>query len=119
MVNVLPDSLNTPMPHGLVTRISSQPSPSKSPIGPKRLSPVFSSQPPKRVPLAAMTTGVKLPPSLRSSAMPHGLVTSISARPSPSKSPIRSKRLSPLLSSQPPKRVPFAAITGEVSVLPS
>ena len=50
--------------------------------------------------------------------MPQGLVTRISARPSPSKSPTGPNELSAVLSSQPPKRVPLGAIIGTVNVLP-
>jgi hypothetical protein len=83
---VLPDSLRIPIPHGLVTKISVLRSPSKSANKSNRLSAVFSSHPPNRVPLGAIIGAFKvLPDSLRI-PIPHGLVTKISARPSPSKS---------------------------------
>ncbi len=47
--------------------------------------------------------------------MPHGLENTISARPSPSKSPTGPNRLSPVCRFQPPKRVPLAAIIGAAS----
>ena len=94
------------------------PSPSKSPTGPKRLSAVLSSQPPNRVPFGAIIERVKVAPDSLKMPMPHGLVTSISSRPSPSKSPTGPKRLSAVFSSQPPKRVPLGAIIGAASVPP-
>src|SRR5215210_5914727 len=118
-VNVPPDSLSTPTPHGLETRISARPSPSKSPTGPKLLSAVLSSQPPKRVPFGAIMRTLSVPPESFRTPIPHGLVTRISAAPSPSKSPTGPNELSPVFSSQPPNRVPFGAIIGTVNVPPA
>src|SRR5215210_725726 len=118
-VNVPPDSLSTPTPHGLDTRISACPSPSKSPTGPNVLSPVLSSQPPKRVPLGAIMRTLSVPPESFSTPIPHGLVTRISAAPSPSKCPTGPNEFSPVFSSQPPNRVPFGAIIGAPMVVPA
>src|SRR5215210_6442119 len=101
-VNVPSESFSTPIPHGLVTRISAAPSPSKSPTGPNELSPVFSPQPPNRVPFGAIIGAPMLAPTCSSTPRPHGLVTSSSARPSPSYSAAGPNALSPVLSSQPP-----------------
>src|SRR3954471_23000134 len=118
MLNVEPLSFMIPMPHGLDTRISARPSSSKSPTGPNVLSAVLSSQPPKRVPFGAIIGTLIVAPLSLNTPMPHGLVTRISARPSPSKSPTGPNVLSAVLSSQPPKRVPFGAIIGAVIVAP-
>src|SRR5215210_2627177 len=118
-VNVPPDSLSTPTPHGLDTRISARPSPSKSPTGPKELSAVLSSQPPNRVPFGAIMTALSVPPESFSTPIPHGLVTRISAAPSPSKSPTGPNELSAVLSSQPPNRVPLGAIIGAAMLVPA
>src|SRR5262245_55510278 len=75
------------MPQGLDTNISTLLSPSKSPIRSYRLSAVFSSQPPNRVPFGAMIGDDSVLPESFSSPTPHGLETGISALPSPSKSP--------------------------------
>src|SRR5207244_1702359 len=117
-VNGPPDSLSTPTPHGLDTRIAAWPSPSKSPTGPNELSPVLSSQPPKRVPFGAIIGTANVPPDSLSTPTPQGLDTRISAWPSPSKSPTGPNELSPVLSSQPPKRVPLGAIIGAAIVDP-
>ena len=117
-LKVSPSSLRMPMPHGLRTMISSAPSPSKSPTGPKRLSSVLSNQPSKRVPLRLIRGLRKVEPWTLRIPMPQGLVTRISWRPSPSKSPTGPNRLSPVLSNQPPKRVPLGLISGLVKVLP-
>jgi hypothetical protein len=74
------------MPHGLLTKISSRPSPSKSPSASNRLSPVLSSQPPKRVPFCAITGAASVFPDHCRMPMPHGLLTKTSERRSPSKS---------------------------------
>src|SRR6185503_13261617 len=97
---------------------STRPSPSKSPTGPNELSPVFNSHPPKRVPLGDIVGTVSVPPDSLSTPMPHGLVTRISAWPSPSKSPTGPNTLSAVLSSHPPNRVPFGAIIGAASLAP-
>src|SRR5262245_23127083 len=115
---VEPDSLNMPMPHGLDTRISSWPSPSKSPAGPNVLSPGLSSQTPKRVPFGAIIGTLIVAPDSLNTPMPHGLATSVSVRRSPSRSPAGPNELSPVLSSQPPKRVPFGAIIGTLKLVP-
>src|SRR4051812_3682196 len=57
-------------------------------------------------------------PDCFSRPAPHGLVTTISTAPSLSKSPAGPNVLSAVLSSQPPKRVPFGAIIGTVKVPP-
>src|SRR3990172_91695 len=118
-LSVFPDNLRIPIPHGLVTRISALPSPSKSATGPKRLSAVFSSHPPNLVPLGAIIGAFSVLPACLRIPMPHGLVTRISALPSPSKSATGPKRLSAVFSSHPPNLVPFGAIIGAFSVLPA
>src|SRR3972149_6086060 len=117
-LSVFPDNLRIPIPHGLVTRISALPSPSKSATGPKRLSAVFSSHPPNLVPLGAIIGALSVVPDNLRIPMPHGLVTRISARPSPSKSAVGPKRLSAVFSSHPPNLVPLGAIIGALSVVP-
>ena len=70
---VLPLRLRIPIPQGLRTTISSLPSASKSPTGPKRLSAVLRSQPSNRVPLG-LSAGVEIvPPSMLKMPMPQGL----------------------------------------------
>src|SRR3990172_3680017 len=117
-LSVLPDNLRMPMPHGLVTRISARPSPSKSAVGPKLLSAVFSNHPPNLVPLGAIIGAFRVLPASLRIPMPHGLVTRISALPSPSKSATGLKRLSAVFSSHPPNLVPLGAIIGALSVVP-
>jgi hypothetical protein len=88
-VSELPESLRIPIPQGLVTKISARPSPSKSATGLNLLSAVFNNHPPNLVPFGAIMGAVsELPESLRI-PIPQGLVTKISARPSPSKSQLR------------------------------
>src|SRR5512135_1271777 len=79
---------------------------------------VLSSHPPKRVPFSAITGAVSVEPDSFRIPIPHGLVTTISACPSPSKSPAGPNELSAVFSNQPPNRVPFGAIIGTVSVDP-
>ena len=81
-----------------------------------RLSAVFSSQPPKRVPLGCIIGTVNVFPLSFRMPMPHGLVTRISLWWSPSKSPAGPNELSAVFSSHPPKRVPFGAIIGTLNV---
>src|SRR5262245_17525347 len=73
-VRVPPDNFNSPIPHGLVTRISTLPSPSKSPHRPKELSVVLIRQPPKLVPLGAIIGTENVPPVSLKMPIPHGLV---------------------------------------------
>ena len=107
---VFPCICRIPTPHGLETKISSRPSPSKSPTGPNRLSPVCRFQPPNRVPFGAIMGAASVDPASSRIPTPHGLVIRSSARPSPSKSPTFSNRLSPVCRFQPPNRVLFGAI---------
>jgi len=80
------------MPQGLVTSTSACPPPSRSASGPIWLSAVLSSQPPNLVPLGAITGLASVLPDCSRIPMPQGLVTSISARPSPPVSPVRTDR---------------------------
>ena len=79
---------------------------------------MLSSQPPKRVPLGAIMGAASVLPDSLSTPMPQGLETSSSDLLSPSKSAITSNRLSAVLSSQPPNRVPLGAMKGDERVPP-
>src|SRR5437763_515624 len=65
-----------------------------------------------------MAGAVRAPPEYLRIPMPQGLLITISSLRSPSMSPVQPNRLSAVLRSHPPKRVPLAAIMGAVSVEP-
>ena len=103
------------MPQGLVTMISARPSPSTSAACRKRLLVVSTTQPPSRVPLAAMALVVGEPPANAATPMPHGLDSSTSCRPSASKSPVSCTRLTAVSSAQSPMWLPFWHIAADAS----
>ena len=76
-------------------------------MGPKTLSAVLSSQPPKRVPLGAIMIAVIVVPVCLRMPMPQGLVTSSSAIPSPSKSPHRRVTMASRFCNAATRAVPF------------
>src|SRR5436190_24004576 len=84
-VIVPPDCCSTPIPHGLATKISRRPSPSRSAVSSNLLSALLSSHPPNREPLAAIIGDVRVEPETLRRPRPHGLDTGISLLPSPSK----------------------------------
>ncbi|MCX5515733.1 hypothetical protein OSH05_19545 [Kaistia algarum] len=85
--------------------------------GPKLSLAVLISQPPSLVPFGAMTgLAIAAPESFRT-PRPHPLVARISARPSPSKSPVWPNSLLAVFSNQPPSREPFGVNACDVSEL--
>ncbi len=106
----VPSNRRMPRPHGLVITSSARPSPSKSPTAGIQLSPVLSSHSPRRVPFGERVNDVKAPPRRPSRPMAQGLVTTISARPSPSASAACRNWLFEVSTTQSPSPVPFCAI---------